>query len=385
MSTPLPQVTGGILSDVILWVRRLLKSPSTQSISDAVIADYLNRFYSYDMPERIQLFEMKRQYTFETIPNIFEYQAPFTQALTPVFPGATIPPPPPFIGNPPSTARQPQTLTPVYQMFKQPIYCDGVEMGWYQSNDQFYKIFPELVLNERPIQGNGGTGPYIVNFGRNPVLRGFIDDLGNLLPYVFITALDSAGNQQYIVDSGYTTSSGLGILIQTDSTFQNITGPQLTGSPPNAGGSGTVDYIKGTATFTFNSPVPFGNNIETQTSPFSAGFPRICLFFNNIFKLYPVPDRAYKIQVDAYISPTVFFNTQASVPFAYMSEYLARGAARKILSDTGDYDQFAFYEQLFREQENLVLRRTSRQNSTQRTPTIFSSQISANQFIYTQY
>jgi len=383
MSTPLPKVTGGILSDIYIWVRRLLKSPSTQSISDIVIADYINRFVSYDVPERIQLLELKRQYTFETIPNIFEYQAPFTQALTPIYPANANPPP--FIQNPPAGEQQAQTVMPVYNMFKMPVYCDGIEIGWYQSNDQFYKLFPELVLNEFPILGNGTTGPYVINFGRNPVLRAFIDDLGNLLPYVYITAVNAAGQQQYIVDSGYTNSLGQGILIQTDATFQNIIGPDLTGTPPSGGGSGTVDYVNGIANFSFLNVVPAGFNIESQTSPYSAGTPRICLFFNNIFKLYPVPDRAYKIQCDAYVTPTVFFNSNASVPFAYMSEYFARGAARKILSDTGDYDQFAFYEQLFREQENLVLRRSERQRATQRTPTIFSNQTQANSYLYTQY
>lgn len=376
MSTVLPKVTGGILSDIYIWMRRILKSPSTQSISDQVLGDYVNRFVNYEVPERIQLSEFKRQYTFETIPNIFEYQAPFTQALTPVFPQNTNPPP--FQENP--TVQQAQTVVPVYNMFKNPIYCDGVEMGWYQSNEQFYKIFPELVLNEFPLQGNGTVGPYTINVGRAPILRAFIDDLGNLLPYVYITAVNPDGSQQYIVDSGYVNSTGQGILVQTDSTFQNIIG-----TLPAMGGCGTVNYLLGTATFQFLNIVAAGINIESQTSPYSAGFPRICLYFNQIFKLYPVPDRAYKIQCDAYVTPIVFFNSSASVPFAYMSEYFARGAARKILSDTGDYDQMAFYEQLFREQENLVLRRTSRQNATQRTPTIFSSQTSANPYIYTQY
>ena len=382
MSTVLPPVGGGIFSDIITWVRRLIKSPSAQSISDVVIGDYINRFVTYDMPERIQLFELKRQYTFETIENVFEYQAPFTSTSTGNFPFNNNPPP--FLLTPPAT--QNQTVMPVYQMFRTPIYCDGIEMGWYQSNEQFYKVFPELVLNEFPIQGDGTTGPFTVAFGRNPILQGFIDDLGSLLPYVFITAFDSSGNRQYIVDSSFKNSSGQGILIQTDSTFQNIIGAPLTGGyPPTGGGSGTVDYVNGTASFSFASAVPNGSNIETQVSPFSAGFPRICLFFNNIFKLYPVPDRSYKIQVDAYITSSVFFNTTSAIPFAYMSEYLARGAARKILSDQGDYDQVQFYEPFFREQENLVLRRSSRQRATERTPTIFSAQTNTNPFIYTQY
>ena len=91
-------------------------------------------------------------------------------------------------------------------MFKQPIYCDGVQMGWYQSNEQFYNVFPELVLNEDPLQGDGTMGPFTATFGQSPILRAYIDDLGNLVPYVYITTVDAAGNQQYIVDSGCSLS-----------------------------------------------------------------------------------------------------------------------------------------------------------------------------------
>ena len=55
-----------------------------------------------------------------------------------------------------------------------------------------------------------------------------------------------------------------------------------------------------------------------------------------------------------------------------MSEYIARGAARKILADTGDVEQFAFYEPLFKEQEQLVWKRSQRQFTSTRTNTIFS-------------
>lgn len=326
---------GNNLLDIITWVRRIIKSPSDQSITSESIVDYINRFYTFDMPERFQLFELKRQYTFETIPNIFIYQFPYQQ----------------------------------YQIYRPPIFCDGVEIGFYMFNDQFYRIYPEFVDNFFPFMGNGTQGPYSVTFQRVPILRGFTDDLGNLLPYVFITAQDASLNMMYIVDDGF------GNLNQTDATFQNIIVPNC----------GTVNYITGDATFSFNENVPSTNNIETQVSPYSAGRPRICLFFNNTIKLYPVPDRAYKIQGDVYVTPAQFLATTDAIPFAYMAEYIARGAARKILSDTGDLDQFQFYEPLFREQENLVLRRTGRQNGTQRTPTIYSAQTSMNPSLYTQY
>lgn len=320
MTTP---ILGTILSDLITWVRRIIKTSSDQDILDDTIKDYINRFYIYDMPARLQLFDLKRQYIFETVPNIFMYQFPID----------------------------------LYQGVKPPAYCDGIPLGYFQTNEQFYNVFPEFVNNQQDIFGDNTTGPYTINFGQTPILRGFTDDLGYLTPYVFITGFDNGNEQFYIVDDGN------GILNQTDSSFQNILFQN----------AGTVDYITGVAVFSTLNPVPSSNIISSQTSPYSAGMPRAMLFFNNIFKLYPVPSKVYKVQIDCFVTPQQFLNTDDAIPFSYMSEYIARGAARKILSDSGDYEQFQFYEPLFREQENNVLRRSSRQNATQRTPTIFSA------------
>jgi hypothetical protein len=338
--TSLLPTSGGILSDIITWVRRIIKENSDQTITDQLIGDYINRFYVYDMSERVQLFELKRQYTFETIANIFEYQMPYQN----------------------------------YQLIEDPVYCDGIVMGRYQSNSQFYNVFPELVLNEQPLLADNTTGPFTIQFNSLPILRGQTDDLGNLLPYVFINAFDTDNNQMYIVDNGF------GVLIQTDETFQKA--PDGIDPPIIAG---DIDYIGGIANFSFDTNTLAGTPINAMSSPYSAGTPRICLFFNNLIKLYPVPSRPHKIQFDAYITPAQFLDTGDAVPFAYMAEYLARGAARKILSDSGDYDQFQFYEPLFKEQENLVLRRTSRQNSTTRTPTIFNQMNGGNPYMTSRY
>ena len=362
MSVNLNPTPGTVFSDIERWVRRIIKLPSTQSISSETIGDYVNRFYIYDAPARLQLFEMKTQYVFETVPNQFQYQFPYQN----------------------------------YQMLLQPIYCDGVQMGLYTSNDQFYKVYPELVNNEFPIQGDGTTGPYSITFAQSPILRGFKNDLTyqsfattpplvgpssvttrqqTLTPYVFITAYNDSGVYMYVVDDGN------GNLYQTDATFQN--GPGGYNTAPLL--AGTVNYTLGTATVTFNANVSAGTNIQTQTSPFSAGFPRTMLFFSNIIKLYPVPSRSYKIVCDAYQTPAQFLSTDNAMPFAYMAEWIARGAARKILSDMESEEQLRFYEPFFVEQENQVLRRTERQNSVSRTPTIFSGQTNQNPYINTQY
>jgi hypothetical protein len=84
------------------------------------------------------------------------------------------------------------------------------------------------------------------------------------------------------------------------------------------------------------------------------------------------PSQAYQVELQAYLSPPAYLTTSDAVTYGYMSEYLARGAARKILSDIGDMEQFSFYEPLFLEQEALVWKRSQRQFTSTRTPTIYS-------------
>jgi hypothetical protein len=324
---------GSELSNVITWVRRIIKSPSDAQITDATIQEYINRFYIYDAPARVQLFDLKRQYTFETLPYVQKYMFPYTE----------------------------------YQLGQPPVYCDGVQIGYTESNREFFNYCPEFVSNQQPFLGNGTPGPYTTVFGSDqlintpplnstrPILRGFTDAMGNFEPFVFINAVDDAGIMHYIVDDGN------GILNETDKEFQVVTTS-----------AGVVDYVLGTATFTFAEPIPATNIITTLTSPFAPGIPRMMLFFNNIMTMYPVPRRPHKIQLDAYVTPAQFLNTSDFIPFTYMSEYLAVGAARKILRDNADTDLFDFYSAQLREIECQVLRRSERQRSTQRTPTIFA-------------
>jgi hypothetical protein len=88
----------------------------------------------------------------------------------------------------------------------------------------------------------------------------------------------------------------------------------------------------------------------------------------------------YLVEMEAYLSPAAFLNTAAAIPFGYMAEYIARGAARKILSDTGDWEQFNTYEPLFIEQERLVWKRSQREFTATRTGTIFSDLEGQNNF-----
>jgi hypothetical protein len=133
-----------------------------------------------------------------------------------------------------------------------------------------------------------------------------------------------------------------------------------------------MDYFNGIAYVTFPSPVPQGVNISAQCYYFQPGLPRALLCYNNVITLRSIPDSQYVVQLEAYLTPAAFFNTAAAIPFAYMAEYIARGAARKIMIDTKDEDGLAFYEPFFKEQESFVWKRSQRQVTSTRTQTIYN-------------
>jgi hypothetical protein len=139
--------------------------------------------------------------------------------------------------------------------------------------------------------------------------------------------------------------------------------------------SNVVNYVTGIATnVTFPKIIPAGNPISAQCVYYQLGIPRAILYYNNTLTLRAPPNTQYLIELNAYLTPAAFFNTDQAIPFGYMAEYIARGAARKILSDTGDWEQFNLYEPLFQEQESLVHIRSQRQWTSTRSQTIYSGQ-----------
>ena len=193
---------------------------------------------------------------------------------------------------------------------------------------------------------------------------------------VYFTTTDGTGANAIVADSGQFLNGNVnyGLMLRP--------GPAPYGNIPLNGGysttSNTVNYNTGIATVTFTDStgaalaIPPGQNINAQAYFFNPGIPRSILYYNNTLMLRTVPDTQYLVELDAYLSPAAFLNSGSAVPFGYMSEYIARGAARKILSDTGDVEQFNFYEPLFKEQETLVWKRSQRQFTSTRTYTIYS-------------
>lgn len=343
-----------------------------------------------DVDARMQLFDLKSKYQFQTTPGVDQYNIPLYDVQTE--PGS-----------------QEIGMYPVYQGFTDGCYINGIGVPLYTQKKQFQDVWINVMQNmNATIFGDGTAGPYTITMPVTPgnsnpanppvnaILRGHVDITGiiatgtnsdppigttintsiattSIDSAVFITSTNSTGANVVVTDSGQflTGNVNYGLLMTPgNAPFGNSALPGGYSTTSN-----TINYLTGIAKVTFPVSIPSGRAINVACRYFSTGLPRAILFYNNTLTLRAPPDRQYLIELDAYLSPSAFLNTSRALPFGYMTEYIARGAARKMLSDTGDWDQYDRYEPLFKEQELLVWKRSQRQWTATRTPTIYSQGI----------
>lgn len=387
-----------LLSDIITYIRRIIKAPSNASITDGLLIDYINRFWINDVDARIQVFDLKKKYQFITTPGVDQYNMPlYNPQIESTNPDGS-----------PNVDAQLIGLYPVYQGFVSPCYINGINVALQTQKSGFFNIWPNIVQQNQAIAVGDGGNTYTIqipllpstatqNPPFNPILRGHVDISGiiatgnNIDPpvampgasfqttipvtsvnaRVFITSIGQSGNNVIVTDSGQflEDNQNYGLLMQPgNAPFGNSPlGGNVYSTTEN-----TINYLTGTINVTFPENIPVGNNINVNCFFFQTGLPRAMLFYNNVLTLRNVPDSQYLVELDAYLTPAAFLNTNDAIAYGYMSEYIARGAARKILSDTGDEEQLNFYEPLFREQETLVWKRSQRQWTATRTESIYS-------------
>jgi len=450
-----------LLSDIITYIRRIIKTPSDNLITNSLLIDYINRFWINDVDARIQLFDLKKTYSFQTTPGVDQYNMPLYQLQT----------------ESPNSDPQDINFYPVYQGFLAPAYINGIQVPFQTQKNSFFNSWPNIVQNFQAIAVGDGGNHYTFqipifssispqNPPINAILRGHVDITGiistgsiqdppigtdlnlnvpvtSVKPAVYITSIGANGANVVVSDSGqfFNFNQNLGMLmnpgapplgnttatdgyvndyaitgitlgattlIQVISTLEAgqqvvITGvlgtTELNGNtytilsstptditldvdstlftPYISGGfvssfQNFVNYLTGEIDVSFPVGIPAGNNINAQVYFYQSGLPRGILYYNNTLLLRSVPSNQYLVELDAYLSPAAYLNSADAVTFGYMSEYIARGAARKILSDIGDVEQFNFYEPLFLEQEKLVWKRSQRQWTATRTETLYS-------------
>ena len=334
----------------------------------------------------MQLFDFKTTYRFQTTPGIDQYNMPLYNIQSQAGVNDIYP-------------------FPVYQGFLPGCTVNGVEVPFYTQRQEFFNAFSNYTQSLTQVgTGDGTTGPYTLTLPYSPVLPGHIDMAGiaatqanpiadppfvaSFLTTVPTTSVESkvyfnsvAANGQIIqvADSGQFLTSGTagelyGLLMTP--------GAAPLGNTALVGGYSTtlntINYATGTAVVTFDTAIPSGTSINAQCYFYNQGMPNGILFHNNTITMRPPSNISYLIELQAYLSPSAFLVSGDAIPFGYMAEYISRGAARKMLSDTGDVEQFMFYEPLFKEQEMLVWKRSQRQFTSTRVPTIFSSPQGSN-------
>lgn len=393
-----------LLQDIITYVRRLIKTPSNAVITDNLIIDYINRFWIMDVDARIQLFDLKTKYQFQTAPGFDQYNVPMYQLQT-------------------EPGNQTISYYPVYQGFTGWATINGIQIPLQTQRQTFFNLWPNIVQQMNIVRVGDGAETYSFRFPISPnqinpintplqyICRGHVDIQGimalinlegyasyedppnvtnsqangaigsqpigtiqgvptaNAFPGVYLTANAADGRSIVVCDSGQFLDGNqqFGLLM--------IQGQAPNGNRPLGNYSTTenvINYLTGEVFVTFPEIIPFGVNINAQCYYYQSGLPRGILFENNTLLFRSPPDKQYLVELEAYLTPAGFLSTNQAIQFGYMCEYIARGAARKILSDTGDIEQFQFYEPFFIEQEMLVWKRSQRQFTANRTQTIYS-------------
>lgn len=290
------------LQDIRNKVRRITKSYSPQQLSNNDIDGYVNSYYLYTMPGMLRLQSLKSNYEFVTEPNQDKYDFDVDGWVS---------------------------LEP-------PLYIAGIEKSWFQSQMEFYRLYPQNQQIDSSATGTGITGPYAFTLGNVPVLKNSLT----------ITTVDAGGNGQTVQDDGTGVLSG--------------------------DGTGTVNYLTGAVSVTFSNLVPNAEAIQSSYEPYRAGRPTSCLFFDNQLVLRPVPDAGYKISIAGYRLPTELINSSASPEIKNWWEMIAVGAALKIFTDRREVEELNQYLPIYKRLESEAINRTVEQQTNQRSATIYS-------------
>lgn len=324
------------LTEIRTLVRRLTRSPSSAQISDADIDKYVNTFILYDFPEELKLFSLRRVFSFYCSPYIDTYATVSLPLTDPMWN---------FKNN-------------VVAIYK-PVYIAGYPTLFTESREQFYGIYPAVEAIRQIALGDGVTLNYtgtLSTYGFSlPVLRG----------NVLFSSIDINNNGLSLIDVPIAGSS-------VGNVKDASTGVVV----------GTINYITGAYNVTFLVAPQADAVINCQAVPYVAARPQAVLYFNDEFKLRPVPDQPYRVDLECYVRPTELL-AGAQVPdISEWWQYIAYGAAKKIFEGRMDMESIEMIMPEFKHQASLVRARTINNMSNERTATIYTEQVDVGSGLY---
>ena len=267
--------------------RRVSGQISNVTLTNIDLGQYINNFYQFDLPRELKLEELYVQRQFPLVPN----QPTYT------LPGA-------FTNNLAFTHIEPR------------VYIDGVAIRYTQDTNVFYSIIPNNFSHETLTTTAALPHTYTTDF--SPIANARSD-------YLAFTQ----GSNVVITDGVETITD-----VPTIGTYGTGT---LVG---NLGGTGTVNYTTGALSFTFNTTPAVGTVVDIGYHYINVGMPNTVLFYARQFTFYPAPDTAYQCRVDAYQQPAAMVNPTDTPEKQEWAEFIALGAALKILRDYGQSDKY---------------------------------------------
>lgn len=333
------------LSTIRTKVRRLTRSLSEAQLTTSQIDDYINTFVLYDFPEHLRLFNLKETFSFYTEPYVDVY-------------GTSDDPTSPLYN-----------FKNKYITVHAPIYIAGYQAWFCESRTQFFGVYP--LTNSIASIGTAGDGVTtafsgVVNSQQANVMGVSGQQVVLLKNNVLFDSVDASYNGLSMID--YPISPSIGNLYvpggsPTSTTIQD----------PN----NYIDYVTGQFVVTFTAAPGSGQAINSQTIPMQPALPQAMLFYDGEFTLRPVPDQPYKVNMEVFVRPTELLESDQEPKLQEWWQYIAYGAARKVFQDRMDVESLAMIEPEYKKQENLILRRTIVQQTSQRTSTIYTNDLGA--------
>lgn len=338
-------------------VRRLTASASESALSTDNIDQYINTFYSQDFAYGIKIDQMRSVYTFFTEPYRDRY---------------------PLDVN-------------YNQGVRAPVYVEGIQGSFFKDRQQFYNVWPRFPTLFQPINGDGVTtfftftipGPFL----SKEVVLGGIDASGSPI------SVNDDGNGKLLLQvpnpvvtvppytdvynaSNAPTPAQIGSPIPGMHN-QNTLNPGLnrtdTATTPFSVSIGNVNYVTGVINVNFPVAPASGTQMTLWVSQYQTGRPYNLLFWNNEFTIRPVPKLIHKVEVETFLTPVQFMETTDSPILNQWWQYIAIGAAIKVLEDRQDMEGVENLLVLFNRQESLILERQSVEEIFQPNFTIFNS------------
>lgn len=330
---PLPATN---LTKIRTLVRQLTKSPSEQLLATQDIDDWVNTFILYDFPEHLRLFALRQTFQFWTSPNIDTYSTVTAPNTSPLY-----------------------NFKNLYVTVHDPVYVAGFKALFTQSREQFYNIYP-FINSEQLLTTGSGT---------NPAFGGVIP--GGGVPFlqnnVLFSSIDANNNALTMIDTPISSLYGNLSVPNTDPTSFTVRDP-----------INYVNYLTGQYVVTFPGNPAQAANVNVQIVPYVPQRPMAMLFFDEEFVLRPVPDQAYQVNMEVYARPTALLDAGTSPQLEQWWQYIAYGAAKKVLEARLDIETVALILPEYKKQELLVLRSTVVQNTNERTATIYTESTSTN-------